>query len=521
MSDIEIPWGDTQGTQRAIENVARGLHRDVEDGKRTLGELKTSVAKMADDLRARDVEIARLKERAALAQTRQMDGTPAELRQFVQRDATQGSERVQLWSTKRTFGGVDVGTQTGLLDCEENLGEWHMRAKDLAEAAFIAAHVRTAGRGQVSDAATLVKAAPRELAALGAHLERGPSAVGKLAAEQVLRVFNDTNGTGGEFIPDEIRLPLLDKALGITDYGLVTDNLAVMEMSGKNIKMPFASNAPRPYKYGTNTIDDPSNFQSSTPGTADRTITPVGMAISIPMDRDAIDDSIVDALPEMRLLIARAAALGREDAVINGDTAATHQDAIASWNPNALFAGSGGGSSDHRRSYLGWRARAFDIGADAKLDTGTGFTYAESLSLAAKLAGTQSIPGQDLALVCSYEDYLAHILGIEQVATLDKYGPQAAVLSGEVARLGVWRVLKTPVLTQDMAATGLYTGSGSLGTMVGVNLSRYQMARRRGLRVELATEIRNGMVYLVATMREVLHSRDAASVRNVAVAINV
>ena len=29
MSDIEIPWGDTQGTQRAIENVARGLHRDV------------------------------------------------------------------------------------------------------------------------------------------------------------------------------------------------------------------------------------------------------------------------------------------------------------------------------------------------------------------------------------------------------------------------------------------------------------------------------------------------------------
>ena len=58
MSDIEIPWGDTQGTQRAIENVARGLHRDVEDGKRTLGELKTSVAKMADDLRARDGAVA-------------------------------------------------------------------------------------------------------------------------------------------------------------------------------------------------------------------------------------------------------------------------------------------------------------------------------------------------------------------------------------------------------------------------------------------------------------------------------
>lgn len=538
MSDIEITWGDDpRANQAAVNRHVRDLHEKVANGERTRAELSQQVERMAADLKKADEAVRDIKMRNSIEGARRASmGSDAELRQFVQTDGTQGGERIDLWTTRQKFAGQDVGPTPGLLDSDVSHGEWHQRAKDLAEAAFLAATIKGTHRAGRSigkpTARHLREHAAAEMAQLGAHLRRGPGIVGRLAAEAVERVFNDTNGTGGEFIPDQILLPELERAVVLGNFGLAHDNIAVMNITNRNVTMPFLETAPRPYKYGAATVDDPANFTSSTPGTSERDITPVGMAISVPIDRDAAEDVVFgDVMPVMREIVARAASLGREDAIINGDTAGSHQDAIASWNPNDLFAGTGGGSGDHRRLYLGLRARAFDIDAagssgDATLDTGTGLTYDEILTLAGKMGAGQALDG-DLALIVDHKTYLEDILGISEVRTLDKYGPQASVLSGEVGRVGPWRILRTPVLDKDLAATGLYTGSGALAGAVGVNLARYRIARRRALRVEMATEIRNGMLYLVATCRETLHDLDngasigASPVNNVVYAYNI
>lgn len=528
MSDSNLPWGDAEAVQRGIDTQFRSLHAQAEEGKRTTGEIKAMAERAAADLAKLDTAIGELKNAQSMSAANQrLTGPESELRNFHERSATQGGDTVRLFAREVKFAGQNVGKAAGLLDCAETYGDWHARAKDLAEAMYVEAKLKSPNRSEnVRDPATLKRLAPQALARLGAHLRSGPGVIGREAASIVERVFTDSNGAGGEFIPDQIVLPELDKALILSDYGLVTGNLGTMDLSGKNIRIPFLSTSPRPYKYGVASVDDPANYSSSTPGTTDRDITPAGMAIAIPMDRDSVDDSIVDVLPIMRQMIARAAALGREDAVINGDTAASHQDAIATWNPNSIFEGTGGGSGDHRRLYLGWRARAFDVGAASKLDTGTGLTYDEVLALAAKMSAAQSIAG-DLALVVDYQSYLTKILAMTEVRTLDKYGPNASILGGEVGNVGPFRVMRTPVLAPDLANTGLYTGSGALATAVGVNLSRFKIARRRGLRVELDTEIRNGMLYLVATCRETLYDMDngasvsSSSVRNAVVAYNI
>ena len=64
--------------------------------------------------------------------------------------------------------------------------------------------------------------------------------------------------------------------------------------------------------------------------------------------------------------------------------------------------------------------------------------------------------------------------------------------------------------------------------MVGFDRSRYSYRERRGLRVEIKTEIDRGILHLVGAIREVLYSPDhgssavtSSSIRNVVTAINV
>jgi len=76
-------------------------------------------------------------------------------------------------------------------------------------------------------------------------------------------------------------------------------------------------------------------------------------------------------------------------------------------------------------------------------------------------------------------------------------------------------------LSADLAATGLYTGSGSTSGMLIVNPSSYNVFMKRGILVERDKDITAGAINLVSTMRATLDTLDGASTKNVAFGYNM
>ena len=513
----------------ATEKVFKELHGELRAGTKTLGEVEAASRKAAADLGAIDLRLAEVAARVN-AHTVQMDGSDSELRQFVVRpNGDEAGEVVRLWGGPVSYRGQEIGRMPGLLDSTETYGNWHAEVKAARKAIQFTVATK-AGRHEDPCSLAVWRAhAPKSFHRLCYLLQQSaPDAIRRVAGPMVEKIFSNVSGSGASFIPTEMLIPELEKDLKYSSFALSSDNIERRAMDTAVVTLPFVSGIGRPYKYGAGSTVPAVDFNESGITDASRTITPSGLAHYTLVDRDAVEDSIVAAIPELQAMIVRSLTLAREDAFVNGDTTSTHQDAIASWNPNSMWSSTtgAGGSSDHRRAFYGLRAIAFDIGATAKLDVSTSFTTANLLALAGKMSPPHGVEG-DLMLIAGYDAYLSKILGLTEVLTLDQYGTGASILTGEVARIGPWSVVRTPFLAAEMAATGLYTGSGALSTMVGVNRSRYRIYQRRGAMVELQNQIRSNSTDLVAHMRETLHSADigtaatSASPRNVVAMINI
>ena len=318
------------------------------------------------------------------------------------------------------------------------------------------------------------------------------------APGDIRRAFDSQSGSGGEFIPAPV-LPLLEKDVIIR--GQVMSLFQDIPVSSNSQTMPVISQGLRPYLKGTVTSDNPAQFEASSLGTAARTIAPKGLAVRVCVDDDAAEDAIFDMIPLIREQAVEALVFGVDDAIVTGDRAASHQDAIASWDTRGLWGSTGLGTSiDHRRAWLGLRARAYDQSATVDRST---YSYANFLADLADLATPRGIGGTEgnLIYMMSPEAYLANVAGLDQVALVANYGPQASVLNGEIAKLGGARVVLSDMITADLAATGLYTGSGATTGALIFNASRHKMFTRRGRRVELQRDATRGITNVVCTWR--------------------
>ena len=107
------------------------------------------------------------------------------------------------------------------------------------------------------------------------------------------------------------------------------------------------------------------------------------------------------------------------------------------------------------------------------------------------------------------------------VATVDQFGPQAAVLTGQIAAIAGVPILVSRFIGADMAATGLYTGVGALSGCLLYNTDSYYVYNRRGITVEQDKAIASGAIQLVSTMRAVMATPDAAATLNVSYGFNL
>ena len=405
------------------------------------------------------------------------------------------------------MGGHTVrSTEHGLLSDPNPADDWHadlIRLASKRNLARMAQRMSRAGGGRADT--------PMLDLDLYKHLMRCPAGELKVAMQ---RSFQDASGSGSEWIPDEF-LPSVYQEFETPRR--LRALFPEVQVTGNTVLIPRLTVGARPYVKGAISTDDPRKYTSSTPTTADTTISMSGLAVRVIADDAALEDSAVAASTILRREIVAALEDGFEDAMINGDSNATHQDTISSWNARGRWGASGlGGDADHRRLFLGFRAKAADTSATTAL-SGT-MSVANFATMMGVLA-ERSVG--NLVGIVSPEAMVADFLSLTQVLTVDAYGPSATVATGELGQLLGVPLVMSRFMTADLASTGLYTGSGSTTGCLLVDVDAYARYTKRGATVEVDKDITSGAVNMVATIREVMASPDPSGTKNVSFGINL
>ena len=388
----------------------------------------------------------------------------------------------------------------GLLDAEVYANQWHA---DLCEMN----QQRSLARMMMKDAYT-----PKADMRLYSHLQKAPS----FMKNAVNKIFSDASGQGGDFIPDEFSTELYQQFQ--IPRGLRA-LLPTVNMERETLLIPKLSRGGRPFIKGV-ASDSLESYHASTIETAQKTIRAKGLATLMNIDDAAGEDSAFAIIPALSRQIAQDLEDAFEDCMLNGDTATTHQDDIANWNVRERWGASGlGSSSDHRRLFLGMRAAAFDKGSTVDMSAGT-FTFAEFMSVVSQLG--ELAVGNKVCVV-SPEALVANFLQLAEVVTLDKFGPQATVISGQLASLAGVPIVMSRFMSADLEADGKYLNGGSKdksGFVIFNTDSWYQYLRRQ-ITVESDKDIKSGVIQIVSSMRSVMDSPDADSLKNVAYGFNL
>ena len=427
--------------------------------------------------------------------TPEISGGDFALKQFMNEDGvrwTSGTTRKEISGR----GRVTV-EEKGLLDADTYANEWHADLCKMAQE-------RSLVRGIMRDAST-----PKADMKLYNHLQKAPSFM-KPAVE---KIFSDSAGVGAEWIPDEFSNQLYQTFQ--IPRGL-RSLFADVQMDRETLLVPKLSRGGRPYIKGAAT-DDLASYTASTIETAQKTIRAKGLAVLMNIDDAAGEDSAFAIIPAMTRQVAQDLEDAYEDCMINGDTASPHQDDIENWNIRERWGASDlGTSADHRRTFLGLRAAALDKGTG---DNST-FNFANFLAVSASMG---ELAMGNKIIIASPEAVLANFLNLTEVATLDKFGPQATVLSGQIAALAGMPIIMSRFMGADLENTGKFLGSGSkdkTGYLI-VNRDSYYNYVRRRITIETDKDIKSGVIQVVATMRGTFDSPDATATKNVAYHYNL
>ena len=477
---------------------------NIDAVKQIMGELRSLRNNQDEKVANIEQQVKTLKEAQRLTEEAiyrgdsvEVTGSDSELKKFVGDD---GSIRWTTGKTKvKTAQGTQIITEKGLLDTDENLSNWHVEMKRLANDRMMVRSML------VGDQST-----PKMDLAISRHLAVAP----RVISAQIAKANYDGAGVGAELIPDQF---LADLHMEYEVPTVVRSLFSEVQMTSNTMLAPRINRGGRPYIKGTVSSDNPALYPVSTVQMGQAQITAKGLATRYILDEELIEDSAVLLLPAMQRMIAKDMRDAVEDALINGDSASTHQDAIASWNIRGRWGAAGlGGSNDHRRLWTGLRASSFDKSTELSVNS---IDAAKLLELISKLGEYAS---SDKVLIVSPEALYGSLMGLEQLITLDKFGPQATILTGQLGSIFGMPVVVSRFLSDDLETSGLFTGGG--GTTTGilcVSRDSWNIFARRGISIQQEQDITSGAYNMVATERLTFDSLDASTVKNVAFGFNL
>ena len=242
-------------------------------------------------------------------------------------------------------------------------------------------------------------------------------------------------------------------------------------------------------------------------------------------------DAILPILDMIRQAAVWTLAAAIEDAVLNGSTLLNDLDNAGSdtyrlWN-NTTDAGDGirlaTGSVDIRNAWDGIRkltnsAQKYDFGNAAP-------TLVGLRNLRKPMEKYSADPG-NLSYVVGTHTHI-DLLNLDQVATMEKFGPHATILSGQIGMLDGIPILASQYVYPYLGTTGVFntTTPGvspyNRTTMFLINRKGFAFGDRQIVRVEADRQPLSGMRYVLATWRGDFQKQYPSSEQVVAQGINL
>jgi len=325
--------------------------------------------------------------------------------------------------------------------------------------------------------------------------EQFPNFVRTESPEMTKLLDATTAGSGDEWVPTGMAAELWQ------DFFLankVVSTLGVIPMPTNPFDIPAWGTATwRKATAGEATAaSDPTTFKS--------TLTATELISEINWNYDLDEDALLAVMPTIRGEIVRSGAEIMDKFVMNADSTATAtgninlDDDTPATDAYYLSAGQDGirhyylvdqtGQSTDINSTLDdaeWRAGVARMGK-----------YAASVS--------------DVAAFTNVKTYLISLMGLTNVRTLDKYGPGATILTGELAKMdGIPLIVTEAIaLAEDDGKVCKTAASNDEGQIALVSRPMWSVGFRRQLLIEMERDIRKRIFVMVASLRIAVGCRD-------------
>lgn len=293
-----------------------------------------------------------------------------------------------------------------------------------------------------------------------------------------LKAFGiDSGDQGFEWIPTMVSESYID------EYNLdrkVAGLFQEIRMPSSPYDFPVLSNGAIATKLGENA----QKSTKDTFATSSITFTAVKLSNQYELPEELQEDSAVDVMKVIRQELIEGQSKAEEIAILEGDTATTHQ------HTNTQIPGlSGAPAADSsERVFDGLRKRALAGASDGlTVDAGAVAVTEAKLSEARQAMGKFGVNPKELALICGVRGY-NELLDLDDVRTLEQYGPKATVLTGELAQYSGIPVIVSEWMREDTDATGVNgdtPGNNTQASMLMVNRKRFYLGMRRPIQVKV------------------------------------
>jgi HK97 family phage major capsid protein len=240
--------------------------------------------------------------------------------------------------------------------------------------------------------------------------------------------------------------------------------------------------------------------------TSRQTLTAHELVAEVPWSLTLDEDAVVAMLPEVRRTLVRNAAEVIDDVLLNGDTTVTN-----------------GINSDGATITTVTPGKAhWLIGFDGLLhlpledNTGqknnlNGAVTANAYNQALKLLGKYGVRNMEAVFVTDVNTFLSS-LAIAEVETVDKLGPAATILTGQLAVVfGHPLIVSAQMRLADTDGKVTDAGNGTnTGRILAVNTSQWRVGFRRELSLETERDIQKRQNVMVVSMRVAFAERTGA-----------
>jgi hypothetical protein len=220
-----------------------------------------------------------------------------------------------------------------------------------------------------------------------------------------------------------------------------------------------------------------AKFEKRTAATRKIVLTAVKLGAEVIVSKELEEDSIIAVIPMVQQELADWLVADIEDAVINGDATAAHQDSdVTDFTDPA----------DPRTAWDGLRLLTL---AGQKTDLSNAVLTAAALRTNRSKMAKYGTRSDQLAHLCAIRSYI-NLLADPNVLTLDKYGPNAPILTGELAKVDGIPIIISEYVRQDLNASGVFDGVTTNRTIaLTVNRNAWLLGERRGVTVQVLREL--------------------------------